>query len=74
MTIAGHLVWTKGLKGFVCEKRPAGYQPRTEEPPVVASYPLSADLYAMSLLKLEQRFAPPPETHEPKVKLESAGS
>lgn len=58
-TIAGHLVWLKGLKGFRAEKHPAGYQPPKDAPEPVARFPLNAEQYGMSILILEQRFAVP---------------
>lgn len=54
--IVGYLVWVKGTRGFVPEKRPAGYTPTKDEAPPVTSYPLNSEQYAMSLLILEQRF------------------
>lgn len=66
-TVAGHLVWHRGMKGFVPSKRPAGYQPTSGEAEPVAVYPLNAEQYGMSIAILEQRFPPPrpPEESAP---------
>lgn len=64
MTIAGHFVWLRGLRGFCPEKRPVGYQPRmtkedNQEP--AAIYPLGPEEYALKISILEQRYPPPKE-------------
>jgi hypothetical protein len=63
-TIAGHIVWLRGLRGFYAEKRPADYLPRMtkeENKEPVAIYPLGAEEYALKLSILEQRYPPPKE-------------
>lgn len=72
--IAGYLVWVPGLKGFTAQKWLPGFQPAHDAPAPVARYPLNAEQFSMKLAILEQWFAPPPETEEPKVKLEASSA
>lgn len=70
MTIAGHLVWHRGRRGFIAEKQSLTYLPPKDAPDVVDSYELNAEQYAMSILILEQRMPCRAKLEdEPKVKL-----
>lgn len=67
MTIAGNFVWLKARKGFVAEKHPLDYVRPKDAPEPVATYPLGADEFRMSILILEQRFPAPKEMPTPET-------
>lgn len=70
--IAGHLAWTRGLRGFVASKQPLGYQRRNDEPEPVAMYPLGRDEFALRIAILEVRYPCAAKLEdEPRVKLNS---
>jgi hypothetical protein len=73
MTIVGHLVWTKGLKGFRAEKHPESYMPPADAPPPVDRYELGPADYGLTIAILEVRFPCRAKLEdEARVKLEGA--
>lgn len=71
MNPVGFFEWRKGMRGFVASKRSADRPQAKDEAPPVASYPLNAEQFGMSIAILEQRFLPPKEAPVEKVKLEA---
>ena len=63
MSIGGHLVWLKGMRGPYAEKRPLDTEYLKERNPnpavVLKSYEISEDEFSLTIAILEQRYPCP---------------
>ena len=63
MSIGGHLIWLKGMRGPYAEKRPLDYeQPKAgnPNPPIILkTYEIGENEFSLAIAILEQRYPPP---------------